>query len=298
MAHLRVRTLGKLHLQNGEERLEHFPTKRAEELLGYLLINQQAQLPREKLVELLWPDNPPNNGRANLSTTLWRLRTVFDQLNAPAADYLNTSRDWIAFSPNQPVTLDHTDFEKYLDKAEQTDSVSALETNLRTAIALYRGAFCEGIYAEWCLVERERLERRFIKALGRLMALHISREEFQQAVTLGKEILNRDHLREEAHRALMHCYWQLGQRSESVRQFQSCARLLQRELNVLPMPQTINLYRGIIEERISDYSSDGPIVSVYQERLDAAFENFLTAADELNSIIEETSRRPEPATSF
>ncbi len=298
MAHLRVRTLGKLHLRNGEKRLEHFPTKRAEELLGYLLINQQAQLSREKLVELLWPDNPPSNGRANLSTTLWRLRTAFNQLNVPAADYLNTSRDWIAFSPNQPVTLDHTDFEKYLDKAEEADNDSAVETNLRTAIALYRGGFCEGIYAEWCLVERERLARRFLKALGRLMALHMSREEFQQAVTLGKEILNRDHLREEVHRALMHCYWQLGQRAESVRQFQNCARLLQRELNVLPMPETINLYRKIIEERISDYSSDGPVASVYQERLDAAFENFLTAADELNSVIEETSRSPEPAASF
>ncbi len=191
MAHLRVRTLGKLHLQNGEKRLEHFPTKRAEELLGYLLINQGAQLPREKLVDLLWPDNPPTNGRANLSTTLWRLRAVFDQLNAPAANYFNTSRDWIAFSPSQPVTLDRTDFEKHLDKAEKADSNSAIKTNLRTAIALYRGGFCEGIYAEWCLAERERLERRFLKALGRLMSLHMSSNEFQQAVTLGKEILSR-----------------------------------------------------------------------------------------------------------
>ena len=80
MANLQVRVFGKLRLQAGQCRVETFPTRRAEELLAYLLIHQRARHSREKLVDTLWPDVPLSNGRASLSTTLWRLRSVFDRL--------------------------------------------------------------------------------------------------------------------------------------------------------------------------------------------------------------------------
>ena len=93
---------------------------------------------------------------------------------------------------------------------------------------------------------------------------------------------------------MMICYLALDRRIEAVRQFQSCARLLQRELNVLPMVETIDLYQQIIDERVEDRSSNGSLPTAYQTRLNQAYESFLSAADELNDLIEEASQVQEP----
>jgi len=159
VADLQVRVFGRLRLQHGSFRVETFPTRRAEELLAYLLIHQQARHGREKLVDMLWPDATLSNGRASLSTTLWRLRSVFERLDVPVADYLQTSRDWVSLMPSCPLECDHTDFEREVAAAEQATDDAARMQRWQQAVELYHGSFCEGIYAEWCLRERERLER-------------------------------------------------------------------------------------------------------------------------------------------
>jgi len=296
MAHVKVRVFGKLRLQNGDARLERFPTRRVEELFGYLLINQKAPIPRDRLVEVLWPDSPPANGRASLSTALWRLKSVFVQIKAADQEYINSTRDAIAFAPKEPLSSDLIEFERYLDKAARAKSDEARIGALRSAVALYKGGFCEGIYSEWCLAERERLERAYIRALGLLMSIHIKQGKYDQAIPYGKKIVILDPLREEVHRALMSCYLALDRRVEAVRQFQRCARLLQRELNILPMGDTIDLYRRVIDERVEDRSSNGSLPTAYQSRLNQAYESFVSAADELNSLIEEgrVVQEPEP----
>jgi DNA-binding SARP family transcriptional activator len=296
VANLQVRVFGKLRLQAGQCRVETFPTRRAEELLAYLLIHQRDRHSREKLVDTLWPDSPLSNGRASLSTTLWRLRSVFDRLDVPVADYLQTSRDWVSLAPSSALESDYSSFEREVLAAERAIDEEQRQRRLRLAIDLYRGPFCEGIYAEWCLRERERLERLYLRALGQLMAGLMRQERYEEAIGAGKAILDNDPLREEVHRALMRCYWKLDQRAAAAQQFQICARLLQAELQVLPMPETIALYRCIVEERLDALA---PAHAGLQEmQLRAAFENFLDAAQQLDAALEAAripQKEPSPS---
>jgi DNA-binding SARP family transcriptional activator len=276
--------------------VETFPTRRAEELLAYLLIHQRDRHSREKLVDTLWPDSPLSNGRASLSTTLWRLRSVFDRLDVPVADYLQTSRDWVSLAPSSALESDYSSFEREVLAAERAIDEEQRQRRLRLAIDLYRGPFCEGIYAEWCLRERERLERLYLRALGQLMAGLMRQERYEEAIGAGKAILDNDPLREEVHRALMRCYWKLDQHAAAAQQFQICARLLQAELQVLPMPETIALYRCIVEERLDALA---PAHAGLQEmQLRAAFENFLDAAQQLDAALEAAripQKEPSPS---
>jgi DNA-binding SARP family transcriptional activator len=116
------------------------------------------------------------------------------------------------------------------------------------------------------------------------MAGLVRQERFQEAISAGQLILESDPLREEVHRALMRCYWRLGQRSAAAQQFQRCAKLLQAELQILPMPETIALYRTIVEERLEEL---GPGYGGPQEmQLRIAFDNFLEAAEQLNLALD------------
>ncbi len=293
MEALRVRVFGKLHLQKGETHISTFPTRRVEELLGYLLLHQGVRHPREKLVDTLWPDFPLSNGRASLSTALWRLRKVFTQLNLPADKYVQSSRDWIAFDPPEAIEMDLRSFQSYLAEAERAKEEWSCERAYRAAIALYHGQLCEGVYSEWCLLAREQIERHYLRALGRVMSGHIQRQEFEEAIILGKEILQRDPLREEVHRALMRCYWKMGQRPRAVRQFQQCARLLQAELQILPMPETIHLFKRIVEDRLDHIYIDGRDSTPYTQELQAAFHAFLAAAGELDAVLDLVEQNQE-----
>jgi DNA-binding SARP family transcriptional activator len=281
---LQVRVFGKLQLQVGQCRVDTFPTRRAEELLIYLLIHQKTQHSREKLVDTIWPEAGLSNGRASLSTALWRLRTVFDRLEVSPADYLQTTRDWISLEPASPLKCDFVAFEEQLKAAERTTDERHRQRSYQAAIEHYSGPFCEGIYTDWCLRERERLERLYLRAQGQLMAGFIRQRHYLEAIATGQAILENDPLREEVHRALMRCYWKMGRRAAAARQFQRCARLLQQELQILPMPETIALYGRIVEERQEELGLAAPVP--FDLELRTAYSNFLDATEQLNAVLE------------
>lgn len=285
MAGLQVRVFGKLSLQHGETRIDHFPTRRAEELLGYLILFRGTRHPREKLIETLWPDVELSNGRASLSTALWRLRSVFERLDLNSSDYIVADREWIRFDAVEDTIIDLQTYNRHLAEADQSDGASR-EESYRAAIKSYQGVICEGIYAEWCLLERERTERSVLKIMGKLMRLLMGRQAYDEAAVVGQDILAMDPLREEVHRAVMFCYWRLGRRARAVRQFQRCARLLQAELHILPMPETISLYSQIVRERLDDLQMDSRSGTPYEYELNSAIEAFMDASEELNKLLE------------
>lgn len=284
MTLLQVQVLGKLRLRHDETIIDRFPTRRVEELLAFLLLNQQREHTREKIIDLLWPDQPPSNGRASLSTAMWRLGGVFRGLGLPPDKYLASSRDWIRMVPSQPLFVDAFEFEAHLNRAEAELQPDERLVHLHKAVEVYKGVFCEGIYSEWCLIERERLERRYLWALGVLMTDLIQKQSYKEAISYGNDIISKDPLREEVHRSLMLCYWKEGDSASGIRQFQSCALLLQKELGIYPLPETISLQRRIIEDRVASNFEKAPL-SYHNQKLKAAYESFQSAAANLETLI-------------
>lgn len=286
MKPLSVQAFGKLQLQVGNHTVASFPTRHVEELLGYFLLNQQARHYREKLIGILWPYSEPDKARGRFSTALWRLRTLFGNLGLPAESYLHATREWVAFVPNPPPQLDIERFARKVAQAEAAADDVIREDALRAAIATYRGDLYEGIYSDWCLLERERLARARLRAIGQLMACCVKKQAYEEALDWGQTILQEDPLREEVHRAMMHCYWRLGQRPQAVRQFHQCAQGLMDELRILPMPETIAIYQQIVADRLKQ-AQNKKLSRAQEVQLRQAFSRYQQAADELNAFLDE-----------
>jgi LuxR family maltose regulon positive regulatory protein len=118
---------------------------------------------------------------------------------------------------------------------------------LEDALALYRGDYLEGVYHDWCVLERERLRGRYLAALETLARLYADRKDLQRAIELYQRLLAQDPYREAAHQALMRCYYRLGDRAAAIRQYQACANVLREELGLDPTPETEALYLQIID---------------------------------------------------
>jgi DNA-binding SARP family transcriptional activator len=137
-------------------------------------------------------------------------------------------------------------FEELVEQAEQAIDRQRETTLLEDALTLYRGDYLEGVYDEWCALERERLRGQCLVALDKLAGLYVDRRDLQRAIELYQQLLAREPYHEGTHRELMHCYYRLGDRAAAIRQYQSCAELLREDLGLSPAPETESLYLQII----------------------------------------------------
>jgi LuxR family maltose regulon positive regulatory protein len=215
-------------------------TTHSKELFFCLLQHPQG-LRKEEIGAIFWPGHTPQKLDGIFRSTLYRLRRALSR-NSVAFDagryHINREIDY---------WLDAQDFEKLLDQAAGARStVEEKITYLEQALALHKGDYMEGIYADWCVAERERLRARHMAALEALAGLYADRGELPRAIELYQCMLSQDQYQELAHRELMRCYYRQNDRAAAIRQYQICVRIMRDELGIDPMAETESLYLQII----------------------------------------------------
>jgi DNA-binding SARP family transcriptional activator len=203
-------------------------TRKATALIAYLAVTAQPQA-RDSLAALLWPDAEPERARGALRRTLSTLRTGL------GGDELRVEGVRIALG--DAIDLDVRRFRAMV-----------ADDRLEEAATAYTGDFLSGFtlrdsadFDEWQAAQAEGLRRELGGVLERLA----SSEEPRRAIAYAKRWLELDPLHEPAHRALMRIHARAGDRVAALRQFRECERILDRELGVAPLAQTMTLARAI-----------------------------------------------------
>src|SRR5579875_533904 len=238
--------------RNGEP--VEFDTRKAVALLAYLVVTGERQR-RDSLAALLWPDSDQSHARAALRRTL-------SALNAGLGDqtFIST-RETIELPSATDRFVDVVEFRRLLGLSGHSRPVNSLcpdrLARLRRAIELYRDDFLAGFslrdspqFEDWQFGESELLRREFAGALERLSTLEATAGDFEPAIGHARRWLSLDLLNEPAHRQLMRLYAWSGERAAALRQYQECARILDRELNVGPLEATIELHQAILRNRL------------------------------------------------
>lgn len=219
------------------------PTKKAQALLAYLAVKPGVTHPRDKLASLLWGETGEDQARHSLRQTLVGLRKA---LSGVASSSLLIEGDNLGISASA-VEVDVVRFEKLAGEG----TVDSLEK----AAALYQGDLLEGIslneeaFEQWLTAERERLWELALQSLAKLLGNYIQLGAADSAIRTAARLLSLDPSQEAVHRILMRLYAQGGRREAALRQYQTCVRSLQRELNVEPDGETKQLYQDIMQQR-------------------------------------------------
>jgi DNA-binding SARP family transcriptional activator len=270
-----------------------FPTKKSRELFILLLLYAGRMLDREWIAERLWPMRTSKDVRSCLATALWRLREAISDPHS-SSYYLLSDRNMLGFNQHAVYWFDVEIFERQaalgLEGVLPCDKVRLQA--LEQAVALYKGDFIEGCCDDWCLIERERLQLLLLRILKRLQGHYRLSGSFEKSISFGQRLLAIDSLQEDVHRELMRCYIAAGKRPAALRQFHHCREMLQRDLNIEPMPETWLLYRQIQKDPEARLVQDGPgcqtslQTSLLQFRhtldlMESAWQNLTRAVDEL-----------------
>ena len=205
--------------------------------LFFCLLQHRRGLRKEEVGALFWPDHSPQRLDSIFRSTLYRLRRSLFR------DSIVFEEGLYRFNWECTYWFDGEAFDSALDRAGHVGKKAA---SLEEALALYQGDYLEGIYADWCTLERERLREQYLGALGALAGLCAEQGDLPRAVELYQRLLAHDPYQEGVHRAVMQCYYRLGDRPAAIRQYQNCVRILQTELGLNPAPETEQLYRQII----------------------------------------------------
>ncbi len=237
MPTLRLYFLGTLDIRYDGEQLPKPATLKSQSLLAYLILHRAMPQSRDRLMVLFWGDRPERKARASLSTALWHIRRCLPQ------DYVESDSQTVQFDPQSDLWLDVDEFQSQVSQ----DDLATLES----AVALYRGDFLDGFYHEWVIDERYRFETLFMDALTRLMMGLEATAEQDSARAAALQLLERDPLREDAHRLVMRAYCRLGQRNAALEQYHRCCEIVQEELGAPPMVETTDLYEEIMDGRFA-----------------------------------------------
>lgn len=245
MSTLRLELLGDLQIRTGDGTLALISAKKAQALLAYLAVKPAQRVSREKIAALLWSSTGPDQARQSLRQTLSMLRKELTSILGDARALLDE---------NDLLGVDETLLD--CDVAEfESLAASGSESALTGAADLYRGDFLDGFHLneerfdQWVIAERDRLHRMALRVHTQLVDMLSRRDAVDEAIGAAQKSLRIDPLQEPMHRTLMRLYLQSGDVVNALQQYETCARLLKRELRIEPDAETKALQREIVQLR-------------------------------------------------
>ncbi len=256
MARHQINLFGKFSIRNDTEELTRLHGSKAQELLCYLLLHRDRPLHRETLSSLLWPDSPKFQSKKYLRQALWQLQVALDSKTEKIEEsLLLIEPEWVRINTKAILFLDMAEFEEAFTltrKVWKEGLDNAQAQCLIKAVQLYKGDLLEGWYQDWCLFERERMQNAYLEILDTLMADCEGKKEYERGLIYGDRILCVDHANERTYQRLMRLYYQMGDRSNALRQYARCVAALQEDLGVKPSEVTVGLYRQIRSDHLED----------------------------------------------
>jgi DNA-binding SARP family transcriptional activator len=201
-----------------------------EERVTALLALRGAQS-RAAVAGTLWPDSTEVRARANLRTSLMRLRAVDEGL-------VKTGRTAVTLGTQ--VTVDVWRLLDCLDQVEHARRYDGLD--LHTTLEVLEGReLLPGWYDDWVLFERERLHHRRIRALESLAQYLLDIGDAALAISFAEEALALEPLLESAATLVVRAHLAARNHSAALTQFQRYRRLLDGELGIPPSRELVDL---------------------------------------------------------
>jgi DNA-binding SARP family transcriptional activator len=243
-----VRCLGPLEVEVGGIEIVSWRSGKARAVFEYLVTHRRRPVPRDTLIQALWPDPEALAAGTSLKVAVHALRQMFATTTqageCPPLGVTVQESSYQILAPD--LWLDVEEFERCCELGAQLEERGQPEQALglfERAAELYRGDFLPESWDEWAIFRREGLKDLYLFVLGRLANAKLQASEYQRCIQLCRQLLEQDGCREDTFRMLMVCHARLGQRGRVRRWYELCVKTLRSALDVEPEPQTERVYQ-------------------------------------------------------
>lgn len=257
MARLSIYLLGPYEIYLDDKKIDGLYSQ-ARALLAFLVVEQKVSHAREKLAEMLWPDDPRDLAKQNLRQAISRLRSALgDRENDQP--FILASRTDVQINPDAEIWCDCVCFNRAIETYQSRSSktkVFSIETLgwMQEASELYRGHFLEHFhlshsdcFLEWVGSHHEVFKNKIITVLEQLSGIYERENDFSEAVVCAHKLVAIEPWSEGPRRMLIRLLAASGQEVAALAQCDSCRNMLRDELGVDPSAETIKLFEHVSE---------------------------------------------------
>jgi LuxR family transcriptional regulator, maltose regulon positive regulatory protein len=203
-------------------------------LLKLLAANEGKPLGVQRVIDALWPDAEPDNGRKSFDMALSRLRKLVGR------DEAFVIQEGKLAASDKLVWIDTAAFIALTDCDISNIAAPQLAQHAERLIAHYRRGFLDGDADDisWQLEPRERFKLRFTRAAGAVSSKLVGLGEHQTAVRTLEHALEAEPLAENLYQKLMQIHGDLGSPAEVMRVYRRCRKMLSVLLSIAPSAET------------------------------------------------------------
>jgi DNA-binding SARP family transcriptional activator len=244
-----VTTLGGFALLHDAKPVE-FSSKgpgRPMELLKVLVALGAQNVRSDQLADALWPRVDADYAHKSFTTTLHRLRRIFDDDDALILRETRLSLDprlvWV-----DSLALDQLlgDIDGVL-REPRARAEPLLRAFTDEALALYRGPFLPDESEQPSYIAcREQLRGKLLRCLARVARWWEDNGAPDAAIDCYLRCIDADPLSEAFYRNLMQCYQRRGERAEALATYERLRTALSTRLKVMPSQETQAIYTALL----------------------------------------------------
>jgi DNA-binding SARP family transcriptional activator len=242
---MRVHLCGRFAVRRDNERFEErLPGRQGRQLFAFLSLQRRRPIPREELIEVLWPEMPPI-AAANA------LRALLSKLRHCDGGWMIEGRDAVQLVLPPSTWIDVEAAEAAVHRAETAVSRGAWVAAYgpaHAALHITERRFLIGHEAPWIDRMRSELDDVHVRALectARTL-LGLGPSELATAERLARRLVHVAPFREGGHRLLMEILAARDATPEALRVYDALRRLLREELGVVPGPRTQALHERLL----------------------------------------------------
>ena len=220
-------------------------------LLKAILVNGSREIPKDILMDAIWPDSSHEAALKRFKVTLHRLRRILEpDLKQRSESSFISLKDNLVSLDLSRCRVDVNEFLAACDEVRQLkrdDDDHLLLSACRRALDLYRGDFLpEEPYLGWAELKRVALKDQYIAVLMEMVRLFERKGDLEEATRHCGSVIHADPLGEQAHQHLMRLLHRQGRRSAALKVYRDLAETLSSELDIVPDPATTRIYEEII----------------------------------------------------
>jgi DNA-binding SARP family transcriptional activator len=241
-----VRVLGPVEVRRADRPL-YLARRQQRLLLGILAIEANKLMPIDRLIDLLWGDQPPRHARPVLQSRLSELRTALHAYQSEDQVQVMTRGSAYVLEID-PELVDAHRFRRMVTASRLMKSAEQARRSFRDALALWRGPVLGGHVTELARTALcDSLEAERLTAAEDLFDLELRLSNHQRVADEIREFSSEHPSRERLVGQMMLALHRAGRTADALRNYDAWRRWLAEELGIDPSNDVQELYLAILQ---------------------------------------------------
>src|SRR5215470_13153548 len=244
-----IRLLGPLQIENDFLRLgpNDLGGTRPKQVLEILLAARGHRVTTDRLAELIWGTDRPQDSAGSLQTFISNLRRNLDPDRDRARALVVTEPEAYRFATDL-VELDLDHFDQLVERSASEPTATA-RRSLEEALALVRGEVLEDEpYSTWAIDVRGSYQGRILGAHLDAADAALAELDFAAALAHSDAAAALDRFSERAQRIAILALYALGRQHDALARYRAFRALLDEELGLEPTRETRAVEGAILRQ--------------------------------------------------